>query len=154
MQIRRSANRGGQIGRHDQAKARTGAALVEMALVLPIFVALLLGLVEFGRAIMVGQMVTNAAREGCRQAILDGSTNAAVETFIKDFLKTSAGVANADVRVTTTISNPAAAGQLSGAESRDLITVQVAVPFSKVSYLPPSFLGSASLTAVSAMRHE
>lgn len=154
MRIGRSANRGGQVSRHEQAKARTGAALVEMALVLPIFVTLLLGLVEFGRAIMVGQMVTNAAREGCRQAVLDGSTNTSVDTFVKDFLKSSTGVANSDVRVTISIANPAAAGQLSSAESRDLITVQVAVPFAKVSYLPPSFLGSASLTAVSAMRHE
>ena len=45
--------------RHD----RRGAALVEMALVLPIFFGVVLGIVEFGRAMMVSQMVTNAARE-------------------------------------------------------------------------------------------
>lgn len=138
----------------ESANKRTGAALVEMAVVLPIFVTLLLGLVEFGRAIMVGQMVTNAAREGCRQAILDGSTNTAVESFIKGFLQTSAGVASADVTVTIAIANPLAAGQLSGATSRDLVSVQVSIPFSRVSYLPPQFLGATALTSTSAMRHE
>ncbi len=133
---------------------RSGAALVEMAMVLPIFVVLLLGLVEFGRAIMVGQMVTNAAREGCRQAILDGSTNTAVDTFVKDFLQTSANVSRSDVTVNISIANPVAAGQLSLATSRDLVTVAVSIPFTRVSYLPPSFLGAASLSAASAMRHE
>ncbi len=71
--------------------------MVEMALVLPVFVALMLGVIEFGRAIMVGQLVTNAAREGCRQAILDGSTNTAVSDFVKQFLADTANVATADV---------------------------------------------------------
>lgn len=154
MKSRRPIHRTASVARPWGFRDRTGAALVEMAVVLPIFVTLMLGLVEFGRAIMVGQMVTNAAREGCRQAILDGSTNAAVETFIKDFLRTSAGVANADTTVTITIANPLAAGQLSATESRDLVTVQVSVPFSRVSYLPPSFLGATALASTSAMRHE
>jgi Flp pilus assembly protein TadG len=134
--------------------SRRGAAVVEMAMVLPIFVLLLLGLVEFGRAIMVGQMVTNAAREGCRQAILDGSTNTAVDTFVKDFLQASANVSRSDVTVNIAIANPASGGQLSAAATRDLVTVSVSIPFARVSYLPPSFLGSASLSAASAMRHE
>ncbi|MCA9071736.1 MAG: pilus assembly protein, partial [Planctomycetaceae bacterium] len=70
--------------------SREGTALVEMALVLPIFVAVTLGIVEFGRAMMVGQLVTNAAREGARLGIIDGSTNAEVRTSIEQFLQQSA----------------------------------------------------------------
>ena len=37
-----------------------GAAAVEMALVMPIFVSVVMGIIEFGRGMMVGQIVTNA----------------------------------------------------------------------------------------------
>ena len=38
-----------------------------MALVLPIFTMLVFGIIEFGRGFMIMQLVTNAAREGCRR---------------------------------------------------------------------------------------
>jgi Flp pilus assembly protein TadG len=43
-----------------------GAAAVEFALILPILLLLVLGLVEFGRAFNVQISLTNAAREGAR----------------------------------------------------------------------------------------
>src|SRR5690606_33312307 len=64
-------------------KQRRGAALVEAALVLPVFVGVTLGIVEFGRAMMIGQLVTNAAREGARLAIIEGSTNSDVEASVR-----------------------------------------------------------------------
>ena len=42
-------------------KLRKGAAAVEFALVMPLFFMLILGIIEFGRAIMVEQIITNAA---------------------------------------------------------------------------------------------
>ena len=45
---------------------RKGTAIVEFAFVLPIFVLLLVGVVEFSRVLMVKQVITNAAREGAR----------------------------------------------------------------------------------------
>lgn len=137
---------------------RRGAALVEMALVLPIFMAVVLGIVEFGRAMMVGQMVTNAAREATRLAIIDGSTNSAVETWVDDFLSDAVGVSAADV--TTTITVVAAPGnddplnEVGNAQARDLVTVKVSVPFDKVSYVPGSYLNGKNLSAQSSMRHE
>ena len=50
----------------DRRQDRRGAAVVEMALVLPIFFMVVLGIIEFGRAFMIGQLVTNAAREAVR----------------------------------------------------------------------------------------
>jgi Flp pilus assembly protein TadG len=152
MRVNRSWNR--RTNAAHPAEQRRGAAMVEMALVLPVFVALMLGVIEFGRAIMVGQLVTNAAREGCRQAILDGSTNTAVSDFVKQFLADTANVAKGDVAVTVAVGNPAAGGQLVNAQSRDLVTISVSLPFSKVSFLPPTFLKTTNLSAQSAMRHE
>lgn len=52
--------------RHSTGQGERGAAAVEFALVLPILLVLLLGIVEFGRVFNVQVSVTNAAREGAR----------------------------------------------------------------------------------------
>jgi Flp pilus assembly protein TadG len=51
-------------------KEESGAELVEAALVLPILLMLLLGIVTFGRAWNVYETITRAAREGAKQAVL------------------------------------------------------------------------------------
>lgn len=47
---------------------RRGQAAVEFALVLPILLVLLIGIVEFGRAWNEHQVITSAAREAARKA--------------------------------------------------------------------------------------
>ena len=137
---------------------RRGTALVEMALVLPIFVAVTLGIVEFGRAMMVGQLITNAAREGARLGIIDGSTNAEVIDSIEGFLAESAGIQAADLTITITVTpaegNPNPNNQVANALPRDLVTVFVSVPFNKVSYVTGNYLSGKTLSGRSAMRHE
>ena len=54
---------------------RRGSAIVEVAVCFPVFLIILLGIIEFGRAMSVNQLLNSAARIGCRAAILDGSTN-------------------------------------------------------------------------------
>jgi Flp pilus assembly protein TadG len=52
------------------SKRNEGQALVEFALIVPIFLLLVFGVVEFGRAWNVYQTVTDAVREGCRTAVV------------------------------------------------------------------------------------
>jgi hypothetical protein len=47
---------------------RRGQGLVEFALIVPLFLVLLLGMVEFGRAWMTKNILTGAAREAVRMA--------------------------------------------------------------------------------------
>ena len=61
------------IGLRFRRQERRGQALVEFALVAPIFILSLLALIEFGRAVYSIQMLHNAAREGARYAIVHGS---------------------------------------------------------------------------------
>ncbi|MGE0598266.1 MAG: TadE/TadG family type IV pilus assembly protein [Dehalococcoidia bacterium] len=49
-------------------RTEAGQALVEFTMILPIFLLLLFGLVDFGRAFYTWLIVTNAAREGARVA--------------------------------------------------------------------------------------
>ncbi len=51
-------------------KEESGAELVEAAVVIPILLMLLLGIVSFGRAWNVYQTITRAAREGAKAAVL------------------------------------------------------------------------------------
>jgi Flp pilus assembly protein TadG len=125
--------------------AHRGAAAVEFALVAPVFFIFIFGLIEYGRLVMVQQILTNAAREGCRVAILTTATTTSVTTAVTNYL-TSAGISGS----TPTVSpNPATA------TTGQTITVTVTIPFSSVSWLPtPQWLGSTTLRAVSAMRTE
>lgn len=51
-----------------------GQALIETALTLPIVLVLSISIFEFGRALQVWQLLTNAAREGARVSVLPGTT--------------------------------------------------------------------------------
>jgi Flp pilus assembly protein TadG len=51
--------------------AGRGQALVEFALVMPIFILLLVAIFDLGRAVFAFNTLTNAAREGARMAIVN-----------------------------------------------------------------------------------
>ena len=139
-------------------KRRRGAALVEAAIVLPILFTVILGIVEFGRGMMVGQMTVTAARMGARRSIIDGSTNTDVEQRVQEFLGDSTGVTPSDVEVDITItpdpSNTTVGNEVGNAEVGDMIHVTVRVPFDKVSWLNGIFLTGTKLTGHAVMRHE
>lgn len=59
--------------RHDSPRGQT---LVEFALVLPIFILLLVGIFDFGRAIYAYNTVSNAAREAVRVGIVNQNCSA------------------------------------------------------------------------------
>jgi Flp pilus assembly protein TadG len=132
--------------------------MVEMALVMPVFVMIALGIIEFGRALWVANMVTNAAREATRSAVLDGSTNTSVTQAARDFLTSTLNVASGDVGVTITITpdagNPDPGNECANSNTRDLIEVAIAIPFNKVALVPGDYLSGKTLSGRAAMRHE
>lgn len=141
-----------------RANDRDGTALVETALVLPIFFMIVLGIIEFGRAMMVAQLLNNGAREGTRVAIMPGSTNTDVQNAVLNFVTGAVGVApekvNVAITVTAAAGNPDPGNNVALASKRDLCTVVVRVAFSDVDYLPGKFLNDRQLIGQSAMRHE
>ena len=128
-------------------KNRRGAAAVEFAVVAPVFFLMIFGMIEFGRMVMVQQVITNASREGARLAVLDGTTGAEVQTAVNDYLA-AARVSGAAITVTP--AEPSTAGY------GDPVTVVVTIAFSQVSWLPsPMIIGGATeLTASTIMRRE
>lgn len=124
-------------------------AAVEFAVIAPLFFLLVFGMIEFGRAVMVQQIITNASREGARLAVLDGSTGTQVKTAVVAYLQRGSITATAD-KVTVTPTEPATAAY------GDPVTVSVSIPFNQVSWLPtPWFIGSGThLSASTVMRRE
>ena len=62
--------------------AEKGAAAVEMALLLPVLILVLFGIMEFGRAFNAQVMLTNAAREGVRVMSISKDTAKATTSTI------------------------------------------------------------------------
>jgi Flp pilus assembly protein TadG len=73
--------------RHGRTADERGQALVELALILPVLLLLIIGMMEFARAWNAKQVITDAAREGARLAVVqDGGSQAEVRAAIQTAL--------------------------------------------------------------------
>jgi Flp pilus assembly protein TadG len=61
------------LGKRRGVRRRRAAALVELAVVTPVLMTMLFGIIEFGQLFMVRQTCQHAAREGCRAAVLQST---------------------------------------------------------------------------------
>jgi Flp pilus assembly protein TadG len=93
--------------RHAASDARDrGSAAVEFALLLPVLLLIIFGVIDFGRAINAQITLTQAAREGARLASL-GYTTSAVQTRAQN---AATGLSPVTVSVTTSCPTGAGAG--------------------------------------------
>jgi len=124
----------------DAVPARRGTAAVEMAFITPLIVTLLLGTWEMGRYVEVQQIISDAAREGGRQASSGQVTNSQVITAVTNYVK-FAGLPTADLVVTVTdLTN--AGVDVSQATSLDQLQVSVSLPFKDVRWTPLTLVTS------------
>ncbi|NNE97248.1 MAG: pilus assembly protein [Acidimicrobiales bacterium] len=68
------------ITRRKGRSRQRGAAMVELALLLPVLTLILFGIVEFGRAFNAKLTISHAAREGARELALTGDPGLAAST--------------------------------------------------------------------------
>ena len=85
------------LSKHKNHKSR-GQGLLEFALALPIFLLLVLGVIEFGRLLAVVSSVTTAAREGARYGSASGSDTVAGPFYYRGGCRESAPGTPADRR--------------------------------------------------------
>jgi Flp pilus assembly protein TadG len=124
---------------------RRGIAATEFAIVAPVFFLMVIGFIEFGRALMVQQVLINASRVGARMASTTSATTATVTSAVQSYAN-SVSVSGVSVSVSP---DPATASVGTP------VTVTTTVPFSNVSWMSsPWFLGGKTLTANSQMRKE
>ena len=140
------------------ARDRRGAALIEMALTLPLMLLVSAGIFEFGRAYQTWQVLTNAAREGARIAVLPGTTDAnvtaRVQSYMADGQLADAGAATVSIDRAATI--PVGAGTTSA--SRITIdypfTFMVLQPIAQLVTSDAPAGGALTMTASALMRNE
>ncbi|MBN2089299.1 pilus assembly protein [candidate division KSB1 bacterium] len=68
---------------------QAGQSLVEFALVLPVFIIVIFGIIEFGRIWMTMNVITSAAREGVRIAAVTPPDVARVQNTVQNLLNAS-----------------------------------------------------------------
>ena len=122
---------------------RSATACVEFAVVLPILLIFVLGVLEVGRYIQVYEILNAAAREGARQASTGQMTNAQVIAAVTGCVQAS-GLPTAKLNVT--VQDLTSAGtDVSQATILDNLQVTVSLPYSAVEWITTSyFLNSTS----------
>jgi len=145
----------------------SGTSLVEFALVLPLLILFVFGIVEFGVAFYNKAMLTNASREGARAGIVfnvDGSgdwqfvgdadpnyISDTVNNYLSNYLITFGSPTNANVSYITT-TNPATGAYSPGGHLR------VDVTYTYTYLVLPNFVASLmnplNFTATTVMRFE
>jgi len=140
-----------------QPKSERGTAIIETAMTLPLLLLVSVGIFEFGRAYQTWQVITNAAREGARVAVLPNVAAGAPEARVRQYL-TSGQLAQAD---SAGVSVTAGSVDIGGTAAVTSI-VTVTYPFNFVVLQPVARLvvsnsqlgGAVTLTARAEMRNE
>ena len=136
-----------------------GTALLETALTLPLLLLVSVGIFEFGRAYQTWQVLTNAAREGARIAVLPFPVAGAATAAVRGYL-TSGQLSNAADATIVIDSN--ATISIGGGNTASASVVTVNYPFQFIVLQPVarllvsgSTLGAPiTLTASAQMRNE
>jgi len=141
-----------------RVKSERGAALLEAAITIPMLLLISVGIFEFGRAWQTWQVLTNAAREGARLAVLPDPTAGNAETRAREYMAAGQlpGARSAAVDV-----NPSASMTVNGAAvSASQVTIDY--PFTFVVLQPVARLvspgtsvgGPLTMRAQALMRNE
>ena len=126
-------------------RARSGVVTVEFAIVLPVLVALVVGIVECCNLIYVKQSLTVSAYEGARAAIVKGMTQTEIEARCNQVLT------DRRINSTSILISP---GPPSAAAYGTYITVRVQSTYGANAIIPGWFFGSVTLRSSVKMMKE
>lgn len=139
-------------------RSQRGQAIIETALTLPIVLVLSISIFEFGRALQVWQLLTNAAREGARVAVLPGSTTDGVRSRVLQYMEAGGLENRAADQITVTPDAEIDMG--AGPVSASRVTVSYPYSFMVLNPVmrliaPGSTVGTPiTMTASALMRNE
>lgn len=121
---------------------RSGVAAVELAVMLPVLMMVLVGLWDVARAVQVKQVLSNATREGARQASTGRLTNAQVQDIVTRYV---AGAGLPTTNLDTSVANLTSPGTDAAEASQfDKLKVTATIPFGDVRLVSASLINNAS----------
>jgi hypothetical protein len=128
---------------------RSAAAAVELAVVAPVLLLFLVGVWEYGRLIQVESMLSNAVREGGRQAATGKYTSAEVEQTVLDYI-TQSGYKTTDsankLNVVVTAIDLTTGGDVKNCQRMDDIQVDVQYPFKNARWVALNYFANKNAT--------
>ena len=144
--------------RRGRARDERGTALIETALTFPLVLLLSVSVFEFGRAFQHWQILTNAAREGARIAVLPGTSDEDVSDRVQSYLEAGRLAAADEATVAIARNDEISIGDATASAS----TVSISYPFEFIVLQPlmplvvsSSTVGEAiTMTAAATMRNE
>jgi Flp pilus assembly protein TadG len=132
-----------------------GAELVEFALVFPLMLLVVLGIIDWGLLFQRYEVLTNAAREGARVSVLPGYTSADITARVNQYLQ---GTSLSSATVTTTVGTaqalPIGSGTCVTVVPVTVAYVHTHTYLSGIGRLFGATFGTRTLTATAAMRSE
>ena len=120
-----------------------GQALLETALVLPIVLLVAVGIFEFGRAFQTWQILTNAAREGARIAVLPSSSVSDIKSRVVTYMHQGQ---LPDATIDMVVVDQSVTMPIGATATASASVVSVNYPFSFVMLNPVARLLSSSAT--------
>jgi Flp pilus assembly protein TadG len=137
---------------------RRGIAATELALLAPLLAALVMGMCEMGRAVIVKDILTNAARKGCRTGVTPSKTYQNVLDDVNNVFSDN-NINSANVTIIVQIasytgnSTTPSWGSFTTVSSNisftpqplDQISVKVSIPISNVLWFSPRFMSNTTI---------
>ena len=135
-------------------RSESGAELIEVALTLPLLLLVVLGIIEFGFVFQQYEVITNAAREGARVAVLPGYSTDDAHTRINNYLDAS-GLVSANATANVVALAPVVIGTNCMTPMQATVAYPHPVPFigGIIQYFGGS-MGTLTLHATATMRVE
>jgi Flp pilus assembly protein TadG len=124
-------------------RRQSGAAVVEFAVVLPVLLLIVFGILDFGRAMNYENDATHLANEGARFAVVN--SNPGGSTSLADWIRAQGDTSEMQNNSTVCVSFPTNAATGTSMQVGDPVQVTVAVNFSWLPYIGTA-VGSASST--------
>ena len=132
-----------KLSRNRAAKKRTGAVMVEFAVVAPILFLFFFAAFEFCRVNMIRHTADNAVYEAARVAIIPGATSGEA-TAEAQLILNSIGLSSSVIEVTPNNIE----------DDTEEVTVRVTVSLDDNSFLPNTFVAGKDIVRELTMRRE
>jgi Flp pilus assembly protein TadG len=128
-------------------RGRSAAATSEMALLLPVLATIMLGMFELSRGMMVKQILTDAARKGCRTGIIHQYGNSDIINDVTGVMQNNGFDTSrfnpptlGSITITVTDPNGNKLTDALDAPSGSIVSVQVGIPVSSIAWFSTFFL--------------